>query len=700
MEVPEIGNLLDLDPYLKNYEQEIRRRYKCFSDRLTEIENVEGLLRFCKSYEEYGIHCLPDNSVRIREWAPGAEALFLRGDFNGWERLTHPFKKLPFGKWELTLPPKPDGSCPIDHLSRIKIVVLDRTTGQLADRNSPWATYVVRGKDAPQYEQRLWNPPPEERHQWKHPKVAAPQSLRIYECHVGIASEDYWVANYSYFTSHVLPRIKAQGYNAIQIMAIMEHAYYASFGYQVTSFFAASSRYGTPEELKALVDAAHGMGLYVLLDIVHSHASKNVLDGLNRFDGTDACFFHNGGRGHHPLWDSRLFDYTKLEVLRFLLSNVNWYLTEYRFDGLRFDGVTSMLYHSHGMGHGFSGDYNEYFGLNVDTESLVYLMLANHVVHKLHPTAITIAEVSAGLKNGCTAAFELCPINCRNCSMDISRGKELNLIQCVNGVDDEPTPSDYLYLVENCETTPILIDRTITSLQSCKCEDGCASQSCICSNISYRCWYGKEGRLVPEFNMLDPPMLFECSRACLCWSNCYNRVVQNGITCHLQLFRTRGKGWGVRTLQDIPRGTFVCEYIGEILSDSEADKREDDSYLFDLENRDGETYCLDARYYGNISRFVNHLCEPNLVPVRVFVDHQDLSFPRMAFFSSKDIKANEELGFDYGEKFWIIKYKMFTCECDSEKCKYSKDKIQETLLNYNRRIREESGSCDAARPLH
>ncbi|EEC04590.1 1,4-alpha-glucan branching enzyme, putative [Ixodes scapularis] len=404
MEVPEIGNLLDLDPYLKNYEQEIRRRYKCFSDRLTEIENVEGLLRFCKSYEEYGIHCLPDNSVRIREWAPGAEALFLRGDFNGWERLTHPFKKLPFGKWELTLPPKPDGSCPIDHLSRIKIVVLDRTTGQLADRNSPWATYVVRGKDAPQYEQRLWNPPPEERHQWKHPKVAAPQSLRIYECHVGIASEDYWVANYSYFTSHVLPRIKAQGYNAIQIMAIMEHAYYASFGYQVTSFFAASSRYGTPEELKALVDAAHGMGLYVLLDIVHSHASKNVLDGLNRFDGTDACFFHNGGRGHHPLWDSRLFDYTKLEVLRFLLSNVNWYLTEYRFDGLRFDGVTSMLYHSHGMGHGFSGDYNEYFGLNVDTESLVYLMLANHVVHKLHPTAITIAEALVGDK---TLAFWL-----------------------------------------------------------------------------------------------------------------------------------------------------------------------------------------------------------------------------------------------------------------------------------------------------
>ncbi|CAN7940896.1 unnamed protein product [Ixodes hexagonus] len=397
MEVPELGNLLDLDPYLKNHEEEIRRRYKCFADKLTEIENAEGLLRFSKSYDEYGIHCMPDNSVRIREWAPGAEALFLRGDFNAWERLTHPFKKLPFGKWELTLPPRPDGSCPIDHLSRIKIVVLDRMTGQLADRNSPWATYVVRGKDAPQYEQRLWNPPPEERHKWQHAKVDAPKSLRIYECHVGISSEDYWVANYAYFTKNILPRIKAQGYNAIQIMAIMEHAYYASFGYQVTSFFAASSRYGTPEELKALVDTAHGMGLYVLLDIVHSHASKNVLDGLNHFDGTDACYFHDGARGQHPLWDSRLFDYTQFEVLRFLLSNLNWYLSEYRFDGLRFDGVTSMLYHSHGMGHGFSGDYNEYFGLNVDTESLVYLMLANHMVHKLHPNALTIAEASTPL---------------------------------------------------------------------------------------------------------------------------------------------------------------------------------------------------------------------------------------------------------------------------------------------------------------
>lgn len=404
--VPCIDNLLKNDPRLKNHENEIRRRYKCFKEQLLKIEGSEGLLDFCKSYERYGIHCLPDNSVHILEWAPGAESVFLRGDFNGWERLTHPFKKLPFGKWELTLPPNPDGSCQLKHLDRVKIVVLKKSTGELCDRNSPWASYVTREPTNTLYGQRIWNPPGEERYKFKHPKPAPPKSLRIYECHIGIASEDYWVANYKNFMDNVLPRIKHQGYNAIQIMAVMEHAYYASFGYQVTAFFAASSRYGTPEELKALVDRAHELGIYVLLDVVHSHASKNTMDGLNEFDGTTSCFFHDGGRGTHALWDSRLFDYTQMETLRLLLSNCHWYLEEYRFDGFRFDGITSMLYHSHGMGHGFSGDYNEYFGLNVDTESLVYLMLANYVIRKFHPNAITIAEDVSGMPALCRPVDE------------------------------------------------------------------------------------------------------------------------------------------------------------------------------------------------------------------------------------------------------------------------------------------------------
>ncbi|XP_015433634.1 PREDICTED: histone-lysine N-methyltransferase EHMT2 [Dufourea novaeangliae] len=273
---------------------------------------------------------------------------------------------------------------------------------------------------------------------------------------------------------------------------------------------------------------------------------------------------------------------------------------------------------------------------------------------------------------------------------DISRGKETNPIQCVNGYDSEDKPTDFLYVTENCFTSNINVDRTITSLQSCRCEDNCSSEKCLCGNISLRCWYDEEGKLIPEFNYADPPMLFECNPACDCNRiTCNNRVVQHGLTQRFQLFRTKGKGWGLRTLRHIPKGSYVCEYVGEIISDSEADHREDDSYLFDLDNRDGETYCIDARRYGNIARFINHSCAPNLLPVRVFVEHQDLHFPRIAFFANRDIEADEELGFDYGEKFWIIKCKSFTCTCGAENCRYSEKTIQTTLDNYRRKIQQE-----------
>ena len=229
-----------------------------------------------------------------------------------------------------------------------------------------------------------------------------PKSLRIYECHVGISSWEGKVNTYRDFTNSVLPRIVALGYNTIQLMAVMEHAYYGSFGYQVTSFFAPSSRYGSPEELKELVDTAHGLGLVVLLDVVHSHASKNVEDGLNMWDGSEAGYFHTGARGSHPLWDSRLFNYTLWETLRFLLSNLRMWLEDFGFDGFRFDGVTSMLYHSRGLGHGFSGGYHEYFGLATDTEAIVYLMLANYLVERLlGGEGITIAEDVSGMPALC-----------------------------------------------------------------------------------------------------------------------------------------------------------------------------------------------------------------------------------------------------------------------------------------------------------
>uniref|UniRef100_A0A8C4F0U9 Euchromatic histone-lysine N-methyltransferase 2 n=1 Tax=Dicentrarchus labrax TaxID=13489 RepID=A0A8C4F0U9_DICLA len=270
---------------------------------------------------------------------------------------------------------------------------------------------------------------------------------------------------------------------------------------------------------------------------------------------------------------------------------------------------------------------------------------------------------------------------------DVAQGYENVPIPCVNAVDDEGCPSDYKYVSENCETSAMNIDRNITHLQHCSCTDDCSSSNCLCGQLSIRCWYDKDQRLLQEFNKIEPPLIFECNMACSCYRTCKNRVVQAGIKVRLQLYRTEKMGWGVRALQDIPQGSFICEYVGELISDAEADVREDDSYLFDLDNKDGEVYCIDARYYGNISRFINHLCDPNLIPVRVFMLHQDLRFPRIAFFSSRDILSGQELGFDYGDRFWDIKSKYFTCQCGSEKCKHSAEAI---ALEQNRLARLEA----------
>uniref|UniRef100_A0A8C3V4M0 [histone H3]-lysine(9) N-methyltransferase n=1 Tax=Catharus ustulatus TaxID=91951 RepID=A0A8C3V4M0_CATUS len=281
-------------------------------------------------------------------------------------------------------------------------------------------------------------------------------------------------------------------------------------------------------------------------------------------------------------------------------------------------------------------------------------------------------------------------------SRDIARGYERIPIPCVNSVDSEPCPSNYKYVSQNCVTSPMDIDRNITHLQYCVCIDDCSSSNCMCGQLSMRCWYDKDGRLLPEFNMAEPPLIFECNHACSCWRTCRNRVVQNGLRTRLQLYRTQKMGWGVRTMQDIPLGTFVCEYVGELISDSEADVREEDSYLFDLDNKDGEVYCIDARFYGNISRFINHLCEPNLIPVRVFMSHQDLRFPRIAFFSTRHIEAGEEIGFDYGDRFWDIKGKFFSCQCGSPKCKHSSSALAQRQASTSAQGTQENGLPDTS----
>ncbi|KAL7954676.1 hypothetical protein V8C34DRAFT_317119 [Trichoderma compactum] len=339
--------VIQLDPWLAPFGDALKRRYSKAQDWIKVINDTEGGFdKFSKGTDIFGFNVDEKNNVIYREWAPNAEQAYLVGDFNGWNFTSHPMQKNAYGVFEIIVPAK-GGEKAIPHNSKVK------------------------------------------------------ESIRIYEAHVGISSPEQRVTTYEEFTENVLPRIKDLGYNAIQLMAIMEHAYYASFGYQVNSFFAASSRYGTPEGLKKLVDTAHKMGIVVLLDVVHSHASKNVLDGLNQFDGTDHQYFHSGGKGNHDLWDSRLFNYGHHEVMRFLLSNLRFWMDEYHFDGFRFDGVTSMLYLHHGIGTGFSGGYHEYFGPDVDEEAVVYLMVANEMLHSLYPECVTVAEDVSGMPALC-----------------------------------------------------------------------------------------------------------------------------------------------------------------------------------------------------------------------------------------------------------------------------------------------------------
>ncbi|KAI8995068.1 glycoside hydrolase superfamily [Gaertneriomyces semiglobifer] len=387
------------DPYLDPYRGALEHRHRLFKDWIDKINKTEGGMdTFTRGYEKLGFHIGKD-AITYREWAPGAEQAFLVGDFNGWNRTSHPMKKNEFGVWEIVLPKKGNGDAAIPHGSKVKLSLI-KPGGERIERIPALIRRAVQDLNvSPVYEGVFWNPP--KKYAFKNKPPPKPTELRIYEAHVGISSPEPRVATYTEFKDKTLPRIAYLGYNAIQLMAVMEHPYYASFGYQVTNFFAPSSRCGTPEELMELIDAAHGLGITVLLDVVHSHASKNVLDGLNEFDGTDHCYFHEGPRGRHELWDSRLFNYGHHEVLRFLLSNLRYWIVEYGFDGFRFDGVTSMLYHHHGLSAAFGGGYDDYFGGAVDTEAIVYMMLANEIMHTLHPHIITIAEDVSGMPTLC-----------------------------------------------------------------------------------------------------------------------------------------------------------------------------------------------------------------------------------------------------------------------------------------------------------
>jgi 1,4-alpha-glucan branching enzyme len=358
--------------------------------------------QFIRSYTEFGVNhrtVCGVSGVSYREWAPGAARMWLTGDFCDWDRQRYECVRNQYGTFDLFIPDNPDGSCVIPHNSIVK-TIMETAGGSRIERVPCWSRYCLQNRETHLFDGVFWNPPKEKEYQWKHERPAKPAKLRIYEAHVGMSGEHPGISTYRAFAEHVLPHIKETGYNCVQLMGILEHSYYASFGYQVTNFFAVSSRCGDPLDFAYLVDTAHGLGITVIIDIIQGHASKNTLDGLNEFDGTEAHYFRAGPAGTHAQWDCRLFNLSNYETIRFLLSNLTFYLEEYRVDGFRFDAVTSMLYHHHGIGASF-GDYGSYFGEACDMSAVVYLMLANYVCQYVLPAAVTIAEDVSGFPTLC-----------------------------------------------------------------------------------------------------------------------------------------------------------------------------------------------------------------------------------------------------------------------------------------------------------
>ncbi len=385
--------ILQKNPELLPFAKEISDFHYRYIGMGTYIKDTYGsIARFASAYSYFGFQ--RDDKAKswiYREWAPGAYQLWLSGDFNDWNRESHPMTKTGDGVWEIEIPDSADQN--LAHGQKVKVIVHARN-GTL-DRIPAWIRYAVQDEATKDFAGMIWAP--KKKFSFKTTfEFPANTPLYIYEAHVGMAQETPGLGTYTQFKDLILPRIKKAGYNCIQLMAIQEHPYYGSFGYHVSSFFAPSSRFGTPEELKDLVDAAHGMGIAVIMDLVHSHAVKNIFEGLNEFDGTDHQYFRSGERGNHPGWDSKLFDYGKPEVLQFLLSNVRYWLEEFQFDGYRFDGVTSMLYHNHGLSYTFDG-LASYYNNIIDGDAFLYLQLANEVAHETKPSAISVAEDVSGL---------------------------------------------------------------------------------------------------------------------------------------------------------------------------------------------------------------------------------------------------------------------------------------------------------------
>lgn len=383
-------NIIKHDLWLEPFEEAINGRYRYVLGKKSELTNggKQSLSDFATGYLYFGLHKTSKGWV-FREWAPNATQIYLIGTFSNWkEDQAYAMTRLENGNWEIELP-----ADVLHHGDLYKLIV--HWNGGCGERIPAWATRVVQDAQTGIFNAQVWDPQTPYVFKTKNFKPAT-DPLLIYECHIGMAQQEEKVGTYNEFREKILPRVAKAGYNCIQVMAIQEHPYYGSFGYHVSNFFAASSRFGTPDELKELIDAAHALGIAVIMDIVHSHSVKNEVEGLANFAGDPNQYFYPGASREHPAWDSLCFDYGKNEVIHFLLSNCKYWLEEYSFDGFRFDGVTSMLYFSHGLGEAFV-NYADYYNGHQDDNAICYLTLANDLIHQVKVNAITIAEDVSGM---------------------------------------------------------------------------------------------------------------------------------------------------------------------------------------------------------------------------------------------------------------------------------------------------------------
>ena len=386
--------ITEIDPWLAPHAGDIELRMDRFKEKRRQLVGEDPTLaNFANGHLFFGFHRTKSGWV-FREWMPGADEVRLFGEFNGWNKESHPLDRGENGVWEIVL----KGKNSLKNGQNIKLWV--RHGDDWFARLPAYSTKVVMDPELKTLCAQVWDP--EKTYEWTDKDFISkkPDAPLIYEAHVGMSQDKEGIGTYREFADNVLPRVSELGYNTVQLMAIQEHPYYGSFGYQVTNVVAAAHWYGEPDDLKYLVNKAHGLGIRVLLDVVHSHACPNVGEGLQLQDGTEGQYFLEGGEGWHPAWGTKLFNYGRPEVLHFLLSNLKYWQTEYHFDGFRFDGVTSMIYHDHGLGSAFT-NYDMYFNMNTDLEALNYLQLANELIHEVNPCATTVSEDMSGMPGMC-----------------------------------------------------------------------------------------------------------------------------------------------------------------------------------------------------------------------------------------------------------------------------------------------------------